>query len=125
MLISFLLQIFRSYRWQLELSPLEHVPLGRIWVVTSVAYMAIDRSGDGPPDGPRMDEPFLRADVGESVRLGAGIVLVQDRSGVAAGMGMTETDAEMVWPAWSEQVMVNVASRESCSGEKTVVPPRC
>ena len=41
-LISFLLQIFRSYRWQLELSPLEHVPLGRIWVVTSVAYMAIN-----------------------------------------------------------------------------------
>ncbi len=41
-LISFLLQIFRSYRWQLELSPLERVPLGRIWVVTSVAYMAIN-----------------------------------------------------------------------------------
>ncbi len=40
--ISFLLQIFRSWRWQLELSPLEHVPLGRIWVVTSVAYMAIN-----------------------------------------------------------------------------------
>lgn len=41
-LISFLLQVFRSYRWQLELSPLEHVPLGRVWVVTSVAYMCIN-----------------------------------------------------------------------------------
>lgn len=41
-LISFLLQVFRAYRWQLELSPLEHVPLGRVWVVTSVAYMCIN-----------------------------------------------------------------------------------
>jgi len=40
--VSLLLQIFRSYRWQLEIGPLEHVPLGRIWVVTSVAYMAIN-----------------------------------------------------------------------------------
>lgn len=40
--ISLLLQVFRSVRWQLELGPLEHVPLGRVWVVTSVAYMAIN-----------------------------------------------------------------------------------
>ena len=40
--VSLLIQVFRAWRWQLELSPLEHVPLGRVWVVTSVAYMAIN-----------------------------------------------------------------------------------
>jgi glycosyltransferase 2 family protein len=40
--ISFLLMVFRAFRWQLELRPLEHVPLGRLWVVTAVAYMAIN-----------------------------------------------------------------------------------
>jgi len=40
--ISFLLQVFRAWRWQLELRPLEEIPLGRLWVVTSVAYMAIN-----------------------------------------------------------------------------------
>jgi uncharacterized protein (TIRG00374 family) len=40
--ISFVLMIFRAFRWQLELRPLEHVPLGRLWVVTAVAYMAIN-----------------------------------------------------------------------------------
>ena len=40
--ISLLLQVFRALRWQLELRPLEHVPLGTVWVVTSVAYMAIN-----------------------------------------------------------------------------------
>ena len=40
--ISFLLQVFRAWRWQLELQPLERIPLGRLWVVTSVAYMAIN-----------------------------------------------------------------------------------
>lgn len=40
--ISLLLQIFRAWRWQLEIRPLERVPLGRLWVVTSVAYMAIN-----------------------------------------------------------------------------------
>ena len=40
--ISLTLQVFRAWRWQLELLPLERVPLGRLWVVTSVAYMAIN-----------------------------------------------------------------------------------
>ncbi len=40
--ISLLLQVFRAWRWQLELRPLERIPLGRLWVVTSVAYMSIN-----------------------------------------------------------------------------------
>src|SRR5215813_7088393 len=40
--LSLLLQVFRAWRWQLELSPLAHIPFGRLWVVTSVAYMAIN-----------------------------------------------------------------------------------
>lgn len=40
--ISLLLMVFRTWRWQLELQPLEAVPLGRLWVVTAVAYMAIN-----------------------------------------------------------------------------------
>jgi len=40
--ISFTLQIFRAWRWQLELRPLARIGLGRLWVVTSVAYMAIN-----------------------------------------------------------------------------------
>jgi uncharacterized protein (TIRG00374 family) len=40
--ISLLLQVFRAWRWQLELRPLERIRLGRLWVVTSVAYMAIN-----------------------------------------------------------------------------------
>ena len=40
--ISFLLMIMRAWRWQLELRPLEHIGLGRLWVVCSVAYMAIN-----------------------------------------------------------------------------------
>src|SRR5262245_690236 len=40
--ISLLLQVFRAWRWQLELRPLERVPLTTLWVVTSVAYMAIN-----------------------------------------------------------------------------------
>lgn len=40
--ISFTLQVFRAWRWQLELRPLERINLGRLWVVTSVAYMAIN-----------------------------------------------------------------------------------
>src|SRR5438552_565228 len=39
--ISFTLQIFRAWRWQLELRPLARIGLGKLWVVTSVAYMAI------------------------------------------------------------------------------------
>jgi glycosyltransferase 2 family protein len=41
-LVSLVLQVFRAWRWQLELRPLEHVPLPRLWVVTSVAYMTIN-----------------------------------------------------------------------------------
>ncbi len=40
--ISFLIMIFRAWRWQLELRPLEHIPFGRLWVVTAVAYLAIN-----------------------------------------------------------------------------------
>ena len=40
-IVSLLIMVFRAWRWQLELRPLEHVPVGRLWVVTSVAYMAI------------------------------------------------------------------------------------
>jgi hypothetical protein len=40
--VSPFIQIFRAWRWQLELLPLTHVPLGRLWIVTSVAYMAIN-----------------------------------------------------------------------------------
>ncbi len=41
-LVSFLIMILRAFRWQLELRPLEHVPFGRLWVVTAVAYLAIN-----------------------------------------------------------------------------------
>jgi uncharacterized protein (TIRG00374 family) len=40
--ISLLIMVFRTGRWQLELRPLEQVPFGRLWVVTAVAYMAIN-----------------------------------------------------------------------------------
>jgi hypothetical protein len=40
--VSLLIMVFRAWRWQLELRPLEHVPVGRLWVITSVAYMAIN-----------------------------------------------------------------------------------
>lgn len=40
--VSLVLQLFRAWRWQLELLPLERVPLARLWVVVSVAYMAIN-----------------------------------------------------------------------------------
>jgi uncharacterized protein (TIRG00374 family) len=40
--ISLLLQVFRAWRWQLELRPLARIGLGKLWVVTSVAYMAIN-----------------------------------------------------------------------------------
>ncbi len=41
-LVSFAIMLARAVRWQLELRPLDHVPLGRVWVVTAVAYMAIN-----------------------------------------------------------------------------------
>ena len=40
--VSLLLMVFRAWRWQLELQPLEHIPLSRLWVVTAVAYLAIN-----------------------------------------------------------------------------------
>jgi hypothetical protein len=40
--VSFLIMVARAFRWQLELRPLAHVPFGRLWVVTAVAYMAIN-----------------------------------------------------------------------------------
>jgi len=39
--LSLLLQVLRAWRWQLELRPLARVPFPTLWVVTSVAYMAI------------------------------------------------------------------------------------
>jgi glycosyltransferase 2 family protein len=40
--LSLLIMVFRAWRWQLELRPLERVALGRLWVITAVAYMAIN-----------------------------------------------------------------------------------
>jgi glycosyltransferase 2 family protein len=40
--LSLLIQVFRAWRWQLELRPLVRVPLATLWVVASVAYMAIN-----------------------------------------------------------------------------------
>lgn len=40
--ISLLIMFLRAWRWHLELRPLERVPLGRLWVITAVAYMAIN-----------------------------------------------------------------------------------
>ena len=40
--VSLLIMVFRAWRWQLELRPLEHLPLGRLWVISSVAYLAIN-----------------------------------------------------------------------------------
>jgi len=40
--VSVLIQLFRAWRWQVELRPLEHVPLLRVWLITSVSYMAIN-----------------------------------------------------------------------------------
>jgi uncharacterized protein (TIRG00374 family) len=40
--LSLLLQVFRAWRWQLELLPLARIPFARLWIVTSIAYMAIN-----------------------------------------------------------------------------------
>ena len=40
--ISLLIMVFRTWRWQIELRPLERIPFGRLWVVTAVAYLAIN-----------------------------------------------------------------------------------
>ena len=41
-IVSFLIMVFRAWRWQLELLPLERIPLGRLWAITAVAYLAIN-----------------------------------------------------------------------------------
>jgi hypothetical protein len=41
-LISVCIMLFRAWRWQIELRPLERIPFGRLWVVTAVAYLAIN-----------------------------------------------------------------------------------
>src|SRR5262249_54660494 len=40
--LSLVLQVFRAWRWQLVLRPLARVPFTTLWVVASVAYMAIN-----------------------------------------------------------------------------------
>lgn len=40
--VSVVLMLLRAWRWQIELEPLEHVPYGRLWAVTAVAYSAIN-----------------------------------------------------------------------------------
>jgi uncharacterized protein (TIRG00374 family) len=40
--LSLVMMVFRTWRWQLELRPLTKIPLGRLWIVTTVAYLAIN-----------------------------------------------------------------------------------
>jgi uncharacterized protein (TIRG00374 family) len=40
--VSLAIMVCRAVRWQIELQPLAHVPLPRLWVVTAVAYLAIN-----------------------------------------------------------------------------------
>ncbi|MGE3498411.1 MAG: lysylphosphatidylglycerol synthase transmembrane domain-containing protein [Candidatus Binatia bacterium] len=40
--VSLLIMIMRTWRWQLELRPLERVPFRRLWTITAVAYLAIN-----------------------------------------------------------------------------------
>lgn len=40
--VSVLLMLMRTWRWQLELLPLQRLPFGRLWAVTAVAYSAIN-----------------------------------------------------------------------------------
>jgi uncharacterized protein (TIRG00374 family) len=41
-LISLTIQVFRAWRWQIELSPLQRLPLSLLWQVVAVAYMMIN-----------------------------------------------------------------------------------
>lgn len=41
-LVSFLIMVLRAWRWQIELLPLERIPLERLWAITAVAYLAIN-----------------------------------------------------------------------------------
>jgi len=40
--ISLLIQVFRAWRWQIELSPLARLPFVLVWEVIAVAYMMIN-----------------------------------------------------------------------------------
>lgn len=40
--LSLVIMVLRALRWQLELLPLERVPLGRLWAITAVGYMCIN-----------------------------------------------------------------------------------
>jgi uncharacterized protein (TIRG00374 family) len=40
-MVSVLLMFLRAWRWQLELRPLEHISLARLWPITAVAYTCI------------------------------------------------------------------------------------
>lgn len=40
--ISLLIQVFRAWRWRIELSPLEDLPFSLTWQVVAVAYMMIN-----------------------------------------------------------------------------------
>jgi uncharacterized protein (TIRG00374 family) len=41
-LISLAIQVFRAWRWQIELSPLRRLPFFLLWQVVAVAYMMIN-----------------------------------------------------------------------------------
>jgi uncharacterized protein (TIRG00374 family) len=41
-LISLMIQVFRAWRWQIELSPLARLPFALLWQVIAVAYMMIN-----------------------------------------------------------------------------------
>ncbi len=41
-LISLTIQVFRAWRWQIELSPLARLPFVLVWQVVAVAYMMIN-----------------------------------------------------------------------------------
>jgi len=40
--ISLLIQVFRAWRWRIELSPIEDLPFSLTWQVVAVAYMMIN-----------------------------------------------------------------------------------
>ena len=40
--VSLVIQVFRAWRWQIELSPLRPLPFALLWQVVSIAYMMIN-----------------------------------------------------------------------------------
>ena len=40
--LSLVIMVLRAWRWQLELRPLERIPLGRLWAITAIGYMCIN-----------------------------------------------------------------------------------